>query len=233
MEAACWAHVRRKFFDVHAATGSTGSPIAKETLDHIGALYKIEADIRGKPPDERLQWRQEHAMPLIAGLKIWLEITLPKLSGKSDLASAMRYALGRWGALGRFLHDGRKTTLGQLIEAGIQRPIYTYDFGDDWRHVNLVESVAAAETATGYPRFIAGANRAPPEDVGGQPGFEHFLNVMADPAHSEHADITQWYGSTFNPKDIAETEITLRVAKLAKRRTITKTAPAKSKRQIK
>jgi len=103
-EAACWAHVRRKFFDVQAANGS---PIANEALDRIGALYGIEAGIRGKPPDGRQRSREEKSLPLLAGLKAWLETTLPKLSGKSDLAAAMRYALNRWDALMRYAHDGR------------------------------------------------------------------------------------------------------------------------------
>lgn len=128
--------------------------------------------------------------------------------------------------------DARKTTLGQLTGAGVTRLIYTYDFGDDWRHTILVESVAAADPALDYPRFIEGANRAPPEDVGGQPGLEHFIAVMADPAHPEHTDIKQWYGRTYNPKDIAEAEIAIRIRKLAKRRTTTKTAPDKLKRRI-
>jgi hypothetical protein len=102
-EAACWAHVRRKFFDEHEA----GSPLAKEALDRIGALYAIESRIRGRPPDERQRSRDEHAKPLLAGLKVWLETTLPKLSGKSDLAKAMRYTMGRWEALTRYIHDGR------------------------------------------------------------------------------------------------------------------------------
>ena len=94
-EAACWAHVRRKFFDIHAANAS---PLAKEALDRIGALYGVEANIRGKPPDERQRCREENAQPLIADLKAWLEAALPKVSGKSDLAAAMRYALNRWDA---------------------------------------------------------------------------------------------------------------------------------------
>ena len=102
-EAACWAHVRRKFFDEH----KTGSPLAKEALDRISALYGIEANIRGKPPDDRQRCREEKSLPLLAGLKAWLETTLPKLSGKSDLAKAMRYTMGRWDALTRYIHDGR------------------------------------------------------------------------------------------------------------------------------
>src|SRR5579875_283866 len=102
-EAACWAHVRRKFFDVHA---DSASPIAQEALDRIGALYGIEADIRGRPPDERRRARQDKARPLIADLKAWLEATRPKLSAKSALAAAMRYALARWPALERYIDDG-------------------------------------------------------------------------------------------------------------------------------
>ena len=104
IEAACWAHVRRKFFDVHAANGS---PIAKEALDKIAELYAIEFQIRGKPPSDRQRYREHHAAPLIAELKAWLDTTLPKLSGKTDLALAMRYGLSRWAALTRYINNGR------------------------------------------------------------------------------------------------------------------------------
>ena len=103
-EAACWAHVRRKFFDVHAANAS---PIAKDALDKIVALYTIEAQIKGQTPDERQRYREHNAAPLIAELKAWLEATLPKLSGKTDLALAMRYGLSRWAALTRYINNGR------------------------------------------------------------------------------------------------------------------------------
>jgi transposase len=103
-EAACWAHARRKFFDVHAANGS---PIAREALDRIATLYGIEAGLRGRLPDERQRCREQQSLPLLADLKVWLEATLPKLSGKSDLAKAMRYTMGRWEALTRYIHDGR------------------------------------------------------------------------------------------------------------------------------
>ena len=103
-EAACWAHVRRKFFDVQEANGS---PIAKEALDKIAALYAIESHVRGKPPDERQRYREGNAAPLVADLKAWLDTTLSKLSGKSELAGAMRYTLSRWKALSHYIHDGR------------------------------------------------------------------------------------------------------------------------------
>jgi hypothetical protein len=125
--------------------------------------------------------------------------------------------------------DASKTELGTLIEVGIKRLTYTYDFGDNWGHTILVESVAVADSSTTYPRFIEGANRAPPEDVGGIPGFENFLKVMAKPRHPEHADIKQWYGRPFDPKDIAEAEIATRIAKLAKRSKPKKSAATKPK----
>ncbi len=103
-EAACWAHVRRKFFDEHA---TNPSPLTTEALDRIGALYGIEDTIRGLPPDERRRIRREKAAPLLAALRAWLDTTLPKFSAKSDLARAMRYTLGRWATLNRYADDGR------------------------------------------------------------------------------------------------------------------------------
>lgn len=112
--------------------------------------------------------------------------------------------------------DARRVCLGDLINAGTKRFSYTYDFGDDWRHTIAVEAIVLADPALSYPRFVAGANRAPPEDVGGAPGFEHFLEVMADPDHEEHAELLRWYGKPFNPKDISKTEIEKQFRKLAK-----------------
>ena len=123
--------------------------------------------------------------------------------------------------------DARKTELGTLIEVGIKPLIYTYDFGDNWQHTILIEAVADADPTTVYPRFIEGANRAPPEDVGGIPGFEKFLNIMAKPKHPEHADIKQWYGGAFDTKDIAEAEIATRMAKLDKSQKTKKSAATK------
>lgn len=102
-EAACWAHVRRKFYDLVAAHKS---PVATEALERIGALYAIEKEIRGRSPEERRAVRNERARPLLESLKQWLEATLGKLSRKSDTALAVRYALGRWEALLRYVDDG-------------------------------------------------------------------------------------------------------------------------------
>jgi transposase len=103
-EAACWAHVRRKFYDLQVAHQS---PVAQEALRRIGELYAVEGDIRGLQPEERHRVRNERSRPLLESLKQWLEETLVKLSRKSDTAQAVRYALGRWEALLRYMDDGR------------------------------------------------------------------------------------------------------------------------------
>ena len=103
-EAACWAHVRRKFYDIHVAHTS---PIAAEALERIGRLYGIEAEIRGRPSDERRQVRQTRAGPELEALNAWLHATVTTLSKKSELAVAIRYALSLWTALTRYRDDGR------------------------------------------------------------------------------------------------------------------------------
>jgi transposase len=102
-QAACWAHVRRHFYDLEQAFSS---PVAREALERIGALYGIEEQIRGRPPDERRAVRQAKVGPLLDSLRQWFEATLSKLSRKSDTTAAIRYALTRWDALSRFVDDG-------------------------------------------------------------------------------------------------------------------------------
>jgi transposase len=102
-EAACWAHVRRKFYDIQVATDS---PVASEALTRIGELYGIETEIRGQPAALRQQVRQARASPKLEDLYRWLISTVGQLSKKSDLAGAIHYALARWVALTRYRDDG-------------------------------------------------------------------------------------------------------------------------------
>src|SRR6266513_288376 len=103
-EAACWAHVRRKFFDVHTANGS---PIAKEALERIGRLYEVEKEINGLVPDHRRRERQKRSKPIAAALAAWADEIRRNLSRKSELAAAFRYMRARWTALMRCFDDGR------------------------------------------------------------------------------------------------------------------------------
>jgi transposase len=102
-EAACWAHARRKFYDIHQATDS---PLALEALNRIAELYAIEEQIRGQPPQTRQQIRTARAGPKLAELHAWMIQTRSHLSKKSDLAGAIHYALSRWRALTRYCDDG-------------------------------------------------------------------------------------------------------------------------------
>jgi len=117
--AFCWAHARRKFFDFHHATGS---PIAAEALRRIAELYQIEARIRGRLPDQRARTRQAESRPLVEAMKTWLEGELARVSAKSALADAIRYALRHWKGLGLFLEDGRVEIDSNTVERTI-RPI--------------------------------------------------------------------------------------------------------------
>src|SRR5580693_3919823 len=104
LEEACWAQVRRKFHDLYRAHRS---PIAKEALERIGQLYAIEQEIRGRSPAERKEVRQARSRALLEALHILWKAALAKLSQKSDVAMAIRYALDRWSALLRYCEDGR------------------------------------------------------------------------------------------------------------------------------
>src|SRR2546421_4645191 len=117
VEAACWAHVRRKFFDVHAATAS---PIAKEALDRIGQLYAVEKAINGSPPDRRRQERQLQSKPIAEALAAWAEQTVRQLSRKSELAHAFRYMRARWIALVRCFDDGRLALANNPAERALR-----------------------------------------------------------------------------------------------------------------
>lgn len=119
VEAACWAHVRRGFYDLHA-TGQ--APLATEAIRRIGLLYAVEEEIRGKPPDVRARARREGAAPVLEGMRAWLTATLGRIPGRSDLAGAIRYALVRWEALARYVGDGRLEPDNNPVERAI-RPL--------------------------------------------------------------------------------------------------------------
>ena len=102
--------------------------------------------------------------------------------------------------------------LDDLVGQGVRAFSYTYDMGDDWRHVVTVESVGPAEAGIVYPRLIGGERRCPPEDVGGLPGFDHFLAAVADPAHEDHRELLDWHGGPFDEEDFDAAEASRRVA---------------------
>lgn len=104
IEAACFAHARRKFFEVWEATKS---PAAQLALTQIGKLYDIERECHDVSIAERAYQRQERAAPILAHFRTWLEATYTKSPPRGALAKAIQYSLNRWKALERYLQDGR------------------------------------------------------------------------------------------------------------------------------
>lgn len=129
-EALCWAHARRKFFelaDIEAtarrkAQGKTAviSPLALEAVRRIDALFAIERDINGQGAEARLAARQERSAPLVADLEAWMRAERAKLSRHADLAKAMDYMLKRWESFTRFLSDGRICLTNNAAERSLR-----------------------------------------------------------------------------------------------------------------
>ena len=133
--AACWAHTRRKFFDVYEATGS---PIAAEALRRIAELYAIETSIRGRTAGERRSVRNTQSRPLVEAMKPWLETQLGRIPGRGGLADAIRYTLSRWPTLCHFLDDGRIELDNNSVERAIRPVAMTESFctpySSIWKH---------------------------------------------------------------------------------------------------
>lgn len=117
--AFCWSHVRRGFYDM---AKTKAAPIATEALSRIAALYRIEAGIRGKNPEQRVAVRQAHSAPLVGDLHNWFEAQIARLPGRSPTAVAIQYALNHWHGLEQFLHDGRIELDTNSVERSM-RPI--------------------------------------------------------------------------------------------------------------
>jgi transposase len=117
--AFCWAHVRRKFYDIHVATKS---PLAEEALRRIAELYTIEAELRGLHAEHRRSVRQQRSRPLVEAMRVWLTEQLQRISGRSTLAQAMRYALNHWNGLILYLDDGRLELDTNTVERAM-RPV--------------------------------------------------------------------------------------------------------------
>jgi hypothetical protein len=115
--AFCWAHVRRKFFEL-----ADGSPVATEVLRRIAMLYAIEDEVRGAPAAQRHAVRQERSRAVVEDLRHYLDARNRQVSAKSKLGEAIRYALSRWDGLARFLEDGRIDLDSNVVERSI-RPL--------------------------------------------------------------------------------------------------------------
>lgn len=167
-------------------------------------------------------------MPLV-----WRRITFPVEGTLKALHEALQAAMGwqnshlwdfecgdkrygipdpGWGPA-----DAKNVRLQTLLGRGLRYFLYTYDMGDCWQHGITIEAVVPAKDGETAPRLIDGAGRCPPEDVGGLPGFESFLAILADPTHPEHAELLEWHGGPFDPTTFEFETAAARISALARR----------------
>ena len=171
---------------------------------------------------------------------IWRRVEVPASITLKDLHAIVQAAMG-WEDYHLYqFHVGRQTIngpgmddggfsgrknisagrvqLSDLVTGKIKRFDYLYDMGDGWQHELRVEKLLPADPAAGYPRLIDGAGQCPPEDVGGLPGFNGFLEALQDTEHPDHEELTDWYGGPFDPSDMDEAKIRKRLARLGSRK---------------
>jgi hypothetical protein len=146
---------------------------------------------------------------------VWRRLLVPGETTLADLHRAIQAAMGwedyhlhTFDIAGRQYGDPRavddvanetRVTLNVLIKSGVTRFAYTYDFGDNWDHALVIEKSLPAVEALSRPTCTAGRRKCPPEDCGGPWGYRELLDVLADPAHPEHAERREWLGEDFDP----------------------------------
>ena len=145
-------------------------------------------------------WTDSHLFEFVVGDRVY---------GEPDPDDAMYE---------RKVCQAKSIRLKQLLDRGVERFLYVYDFGDNWRHDIVVEEVFEGQPDIDYPAFVDGARRGPPEDVGGGSGFMDFLEAALDPSHEEHARMIEWCGKRFDPQEIDAPRIRMILGMFAHRR---------------
>ena len=150
---------------------------------------------------------------------VWRRLLIPGEMTLGDLHQAIQAAMGwhdshlhAFDIAGREygdpdsvddVADEERLTLNGVLNSGVTRFTYTYDFGDNWEHTVLIERTRRPLEAGSYPACIAGKRNCPPEDCGGPWGYQDLLAVLADPAHPDHAERAEWVGEDFDPEEFA------------------------------
>lgn len=123
-----------------------------------------------------------------------------------------------YGGFGDGPLDASKAMLLSVVEdMGVKTLKYLYDFGDGWKHTVKIERIIDAEPGALYPRLVDATGRCPPEDIGGARGYAEFLEVIADPDHERHDEMTEYYDAEFDPQAIDVVAIDAELVSLAKR----------------
>jgi hypothetical protein len=164
----------------------------------VGDIVKLKVTLQGISPP------------------IWRRLLIPAAMTLRDLHDSLQTSMGWEDA---HLHDFNiagerfgdpsttddvaneaRMTLDRVGKAGISRFKYTYDFGDDWEHLIVIEGTVLRAEGKHYPACVAGKRACPPEDCGGVPGYYHLLKVMADPTHPAYEDMSEWVNEDFDPE---------------------------------
>ncbi len=170
---------------------------------------------------------QDIEPPIWRRIQVWEDITLAQLHAILQIVMEWEDCHLHQFVIGRRLYsvpdpdddmyerkviDESRARLGDVVPRVGTQFEYLYDFGDSWRHDLLLEAILLPEPAMQYPRCIAGERRAPPEDAGGTPGYEEYLEVLADPEHEEHENMLQWRGP-FDPEAFSPDHVNARLRK--------------------
>ena len=165
-------------------------------------IYQIKVALRGAQPPiwRRIQVRSDitfaNLHSILQSVMGWDDAHLHQFMIRGEPYGAPDRDPGE----PRKAKDERKHTLSELGAGSGEKFAYTYDFGDNWEHILEIEKELPPEEGVRYPLCLAGAGACPPEDVGGIPGYESFLQALNDPNHPEHDDMLEWIGGSFDPE---------------------------------